>query len=80
VLSARAILDRNALDYSIYRGILYPVLLTPATAIGRIAGSADVAFILAHVSAVLLFGALLIATYPCRTTSGPPGSRANPSA
>jgi len=63
LLSARSILDRNPTDYSIYRGILYPALLLPATALGRVVGSLDVTFVLAHLSAVLLFGALLVATF-----------------
>src|SRR2546426_772180 len=63
LLSARSILDRNPTDYSIYHGILYPVLLLPATALGRVVGSLDVTFVLAHLSAILLFGALLVATF-----------------
>jgi 4-amino-4-deoxy-L-arabinose transferase-like glycosyltransferase len=63
LLSARAILSRNPTDYSIYRGILYPVLLLPATAAAQVVGSVDVAFMLAHVSAILLFGGLLLATF-----------------
>jgi len=63
LLGARAILDRNPTDWSIYRGIFYPVLLLPATAVGRLVESPDVTFVLAHVSAILLFGLLLIATF-----------------
>ena len=63
LLNARAILHRDPTDYSIYRGIFYPVLILPATAVGQLFRSADLTFLLAHLTAFVMYALLVFTSY-----------------